>query len=888
MSKPIIPGIKWSKYIPHTPFGTQLAFLMLPHLDALFGGAAGGGKSDVLLMGALQYCDVPGFSAIILRRSLTELKQAGALLDRASRWLSHVDGCKYSADEHTWYFDTQYPSGKRGAPAKLQFGYLGDFRVEERYQGAEYAYVGVDEAGHFETDAAPRYLFSRIRKNVCKRHGLKEDPTTGQMVANYIKGCEECEVQSSIPLKFRVACNPGGPGHCVPFGEVLTVNRGWIDIRDVKLNEKVYSVDSEGNIVSKKVKQVHKERFNGELINIETRGMSCTFTPNHKLAYVRESGAFDLRTFAELPGQARLLRTGTRWKGAYPTSVFKVTNVHTRRLRLNQPDELSWSNYCKLLGWFLSEGFVNDRDKEFGIAQSKKSNRLKISKLLTQCSFSFRTAKDSFNVSSTKWYNYFKQFGKCRDKFIPSEVKNLPVKELECLLETLMLGDGCENVYYTTSRQLADDVAEVCLKLGYKVYISQRQRNGRIGLSYQVNISKTKLPVTEVLTGNHIYDVDSVTKRSSDISTYKFKGNVYCIGVEDTHTFFIRQNGSVWVSGNSWIKNRYKINKVVIDQGEQKVIRWIGGDPNKPFIPSSLFDNKFIDQSAYKNSLQELDPVRKEQLLNGDWDASPDSRFRASDARFYEVKGEYYRLNGSVYHISDLRKIFITMDPAATVKEGMIDQATTKNGPSFTVISVWGLTHDYQLLWLYMRRFRQEIPNVVDQLVDIYKLWKPEYVKLESNGIGLGVAQLAAMKGLNVVKNQKAVDKFENATNAIYRMKSHRVWFPSEASWLKEAMDEVFTWTGHPGMTDDIVDTLSDACNDVTWDSQSQDPIFQSGINSMPDNLPLVVTERLGNVFNGLQNSGGYDSTLQSWFESSSDVASTYGEMDFYLGQGNW
>lgn len=36
-------GIPWSSYIPHMPSKKQLAFLLLPHRDALFGGAAGGG-----------------------------------------------------------------------------------------------------------------------------------------------------------------------------------------------------------------------------------------------------------------------------------------------------------------------------------------------------------------------------------------------------------------------------------------------------------------------------------------------------------------------------------------------------------------------------------------------------------------------------------------------------------------------------------------------------------------------------------------------------------------------------------------------------------------------------------------------------------------------------
>ena len=46
---------KWTPYVPHDPTPKQLAYLMLPHREAFYGGAAGGGKSDALLMGALQY-----------------------------------------------------------------------------------------------------------------------------------------------------------------------------------------------------------------------------------------------------------------------------------------------------------------------------------------------------------------------------------------------------------------------------------------------------------------------------------------------------------------------------------------------------------------------------------------------------------------------------------------------------------------------------------------------------------------------------------------------------------------------------------------------------------------------------------------------------------------
>ena len=53
-------------------------------LEALFGGAAGGGKSSALLMSALQYVDVPGYSAILFRKTFADLSLPGALMDRAN------------------------------------------------------------------------------------------------------------------------------------------------------------------------------------------------------------------------------------------------------------------------------------------------------------------------------------------------------------------------------------------------------------------------------------------------------------------------------------------------------------------------------------------------------------------------------------------------------------------------------------------------------------------------------------------------------------------------------------------------------------------------------------------------------------------------------------
>lgn len=162
------------QYTPQTPTLKQATFLALDCREAFFGGAAGPGKSSALLMAALQFVDVPGYSALILRRTYADLSLPGAIMSRAHEWLAGTDA-RWNGSTKTYTF----PSG-----ATLTFGYLQNGGDHLRYQGAEFTFVGFDELTQF-----PRYqytyLFSRLRR---------------------LKGVD-------VPIRMRSASNPGGPGH---------------------------------------------------------------------------------------------------------------------------------------------------------------------------------------------------------------------------------------------------------------------------------------------------------------------------------------------------------------------------------------------------------------------------------------------------------------------------------------------------------------------------------------------------------------------------------------------------------------------------------------------------------------------------------------------------
>lgn len=135
------------------PQPRQAALMARFEDEALYGGAAGGGKSDCALAEALRQVHIPYYRGLILRKTFPQLTE---LMDRSTELYTRAcRGAKLNESKHVWTF----PSG-----AKIYFGSMQYTKDRTNYQGKRYDFIDFDELTQFLWDEYS-YMFSRNRPN---------------------------------------------------------------------------------------------------------------------------------------------------------------------------------------------------------------------------------------------------------------------------------------------------------------------------------------------------------------------------------------------------------------------------------------------------------------------------------------------------------------------------------------------------------------------------------------------------------------------------------------------------------------------------------------------------------------------------------------------------
>lgn len=142
------------EFRPHA--GPQEAFLSTLADIAIYGGAAGGGKTTGIIWEAARYVHVPGFNGVIFRRTHPEIINPGGLWDESEIYYPALGGIPKSSST-TWNFPF--------VGTTLKFNHMQLESDKNKWQGAQLCFIGFDEVTHF-TKTQFFYMLSRNR-SIC-------------------------------------------------------------------------------------------------------------------------------------------------------------------------------------------------------------------------------------------------------------------------------------------------------------------------------------------------------------------------------------------------------------------------------------------------------------------------------------------------------------------------------------------------------------------------------------------------------------------------------------------------------------------------------------------------------------------------------------------------
>src|SRR5688572_17528964 len=158
------------------PSPKQQDFIAIPDSvdEGLYGGSAGGGKTELLLWLPIVkgFHNYPSFKGIIFRRTFPQLDKS--IVPRARLIYERIFNAKYNDQKHTFTF----PSG-----ATMFLSYLETDADAREHDTNEYNYAGFDELTHFREFQYVYIAGSRVRSS------------------------------SNLPAFSRGASNPGNEGH---------------------------------------------------------------------------------------------------------------------------------------------------------------------------------------------------------------------------------------------------------------------------------------------------------------------------------------------------------------------------------------------------------------------------------------------------------------------------------------------------------------------------------------------------------------------------------------------------------------------------------------------------------------------------------------------------
>ena len=163
------------------------------------------------------------------------------------------------------------------------------------------------------------------------------------------------------------------------------------------------------------------------------------------------------------------------------------------------------------------------------------------------------------------------------------------------------------------------------------------------------------------------------------------------------------------------------------------------------------------------------------------------------------------------------------MDPAGT-------EPTQNSRPCYTVIQVWDITPDSDMLLVHQYRAQVQTPDATAAAERIAREFEVEYLAVEKDGIGLGIVQTLRRRDITIRAIKARGSKEARSESAEIRMAAGQIYFPQGADFLWDLEQELIHFP--QSEYSDQVDALAHAARMVQ--ARSAAPIAEEPAVDVP------------------------------------------------------
>ena len=361
--------------------------------------------------------------------------------------------------------------------------------------------------------------------------------------------------------------NPGEDYNCYSYDTEVYTERGFALIKDVMQGEKVLTLNPETKDLEWATCINKFKKYEENILEFRNKSFLLKCSKDHTFftyKYIEHTkGNYTIEPrfihgFNNLGIKSNRFYCSSCWVG----DDIKFINIGNQ--------EIPIKDFCLLMGYYLSEGNVDNRDDRNAI---KITQTKYLDEMYENLSFfNPRKGKEAIYIFNTDLKNYLKQFGYSYQKHVPNVIKQLPSEYSRIFLDAFCLGDGSPkkiiyskrfdknltkyNSYYTSSKRLANDLVELIIKCGMSATLGIMKckdkvvnfRNGTYKINYDVYIVRENVKKHRLLTSMNIREIP-------------YNDYVYDIEVNKNHTLLIKTGNFI-----HWNSNCRCIARIVLSE----------------------------------------------------------------------------------------------------------------------------------------------------------------------------------------------------------------------------------------------------------------------------------------------------------------------------------